>query len=432
MNTLNFALSLLKKEYKKNISYGVILILSIVICFIFTDFAGNKNLISTDRVITYAGTWEGADVPLSSALPFIIICICWIMILSVSNYYLNQKNREFALILISGGGQLDVAKYVLYQVAIILCLAIPVALTIATFMLIQIYSFMYDYLDINVTYSIPISTYINTIISLVPIFAAIVISIAGFAHKNSIQILLGRAEKLMDYKVKKSKSRSFLYFILYIFGVVFIITQKHLLIGYIIATVIGVFSMYGLIKQTIPKVVQVWKNNKGIEKKHAFISFSNYSISLQGTIFLITIMLSLVSALIPVLITQNHLTNEYLTGVISYIVIVILIIVGLICKFVDNIVIRKQEFINMSRIGYNHTEIIKIIRYEVLAFYISILLLPLPYMLLIGIKYVVYDALAINVLILLLLIYIIPTILSMFITYRIYIKTVIVQVKGKR
>lgn len=136
-------------------------------------------------------------------------------------------------------------------------------------------------------------------------------------------------------------------------------------------------------------------------------------------------MLVLVCGLIPVLISQDKITNEYITGLISYIVMAILIVVGIVYKFIDNMMIRKNEFVCLNRIGYTKKEIKKIIRQEVIIYYCTIIFLPLPLVLSIGTRYIMNNDLTVLKLMILIAIYIIPIILSIFVTYNLYLKFMI-------
>ena len=169
----------------------------------------------------------------------------------------------------------------------------------------------------------------------------------------------------------------------------------------------------------------MWKNRSGLEKEHLYISLSNYVVSLQGTIIFSMLMLVLVCGLIPVLISQDKITNEYITGLISYIVMAILIVVGIVYKFIDNMMIRKNEFVCLNRIGYTKKEIKKIIRQEVIIYYCTIIFLPLPLVLSIGTRYIMNNDLTVLKLMILIAIYIIPIILSIFVTYNLYLKFMI-------
>ena len=424
MKTLKFAKTMLKREYRKWISYAMILLVSLMISFIFIDFINNPILLENDIVVGGA-TFKQMEIPLSKGLPFIVISLCYVMILYASNYYLNQQTDSFALLLISGGNFIDVARYVLYQVAILFTFIIPVVLFLAPVILKLIYRLMFSYLKIKTAYQIPITTYINLVFSLIPILMAIGVAIAGFLHRNTLQVLLGRAKARQKIKVKTHSYSSLVYLVIYISSILLVFFQKHYLTAYLFPSILGIIGIYGLLQRTIPKVIQIWKNDKGLENRYLYISLSNYVISLQGTILFSMLMLILVCGLIPVLISQKQITNEYITGLISYITIVLLIVVGLIYKFIDNIMIRKDEFICLNKLGYTKQEIKKIIYQEVVIYYGTMIFLPLFLTLSIGIQYVINNDITIFKLLILIFIYILPIMLSILITYNLYLKLII-------
>lgn len=431
MNILTFALMMLKKQWKESIGYVLVLMLSILVSFIFTDLIDNQLLIDGDLAAGY-GTWQSVKVPLSKGLPFIIIFVCWIMILYASQYYFNKKTKEFALLAISGSSSFDISKYSLYQVILILCIDTPIAFLIGTCLLPVIYFYMYRYLNINyIFYQVPISTYLNTLASLIPIVMVIFLSITGFIRAHSIQELTGRSQDIKEVKNKEKRLKNSVYLLIYIIGIMLMIFQKHSLVIYIAPTVIGISSMIGIINQGIPSFIKNWNNRKGIEKKYSFIALSNYSVSLRGCTYLIMCMVLLIAVLLPILISQKPYTNEYITNIMSYIVMIILLVIGIVYKFCTHILMRKKEFECLSRIGYTRIELLKIIKKEIYVLYATIILLPLPYILVIGTRFMIYEDLSIQLFIFLLGIYMIPVIISSFVTYHLYKKIMMISRKGE-
>ena len=134
--------------------------------------------------------------------------------------------------------------------------------------------------------------------------------------------------------------------------------------------------------------------------------------------------------LIPILISQDKLSKEFFIGIVSYLVITLLLVIAIVYKFIDHITMRKKEFVCLNLVGYIKSKIKIIMRYEVICYYLTIILLPLPLVLLIGSRYIMNQELTIINLIIFLLIYMIPIILSMCITYFVYLKTIITK-EGK-
>ncbi|WP_249030384.1 hypothetical protein [Tannockella kyphosi] len=430
MGTIKFALQMLKREYIKSISYSFILLFSLFISFIFIDIIDNPYLVQGDTV-SGGASWNQVSVPLSIGLPFLIICICWVMILYASDYYLNKKVKEFALIYISGGTFIDVVLYVACQITVILIITIPLSFLLGTIALNQLYTIMYQYLNINIVYHVPFSTYFGCSFTIIPIIMTIMISIAGFSHRNTIQVLLGRTEKASGTIIKDTKIKTPVYIFIYFAALISIVFQEHYAVAYVVPTFLGSFAMYGIIKQVIPKVVRQLNLKKLLEKPFSFIPFSNYCVSMQGTIIMSMLMLCLITLLVPILIGQDPSSNEYFTAILSYISIVILIIVGLVCKFCDLVVLRKGEFIAMAKIGYIYQERKNMIIKEVMIFYGTILVMPLPYILIIGLKFVIAGGLSTKMLFSLILFYVFPSLLSMIVTMYLYNRTVNIKVKGE-
>ena len=128
----------------------------------------NPFLGGNDQVISNNINGE-IILPISKILPFIVIILSWIMIFYASNYFLNSQIEPFTLLLLSGGNMIEVAKYVLYQITVIFIIVIPLSLILGTYILKKIYTIMFLYLNIDGIYTVPVKTYINLLISLIPI-----------------------------------------------------------------------------------------------------------------------------------------------------------------------------------------------------------------------------------------------------------------------
>ena len=423
MSVWEFALSNLKKEYKKNIGYGIILLAAILISFIFNTLILNSDLVSND-IATGGGSWKQVSVPISTGLPFVIVCFSWIMILYASNYLISKKNQEIALIINSGGSFIDVTKYIVIQVLIILCIATPIALIIGGFISEKMYQGIYEYLNISIVPNINyIGSYLNTIGELVPLIIFVGISVAGFSHRNSILDILGRSEASYPHTIKSKSKKTIISVILYILGIVMIFSQSHGLLSYIFPVFIGIVGIYGIVKKGLPRLFKRIINLKGIEYKNILVSLSNCGVDIEGTTVLISFIIALASAIIPILVSQPVVSNEFVTGLISYFVLVFMLALSIVFKLALYFPVRKQEFINMNKIGYTRKDIKKIIFQEMFILYTTILILPLPYVLIIGIRFVIYDNLSNNLLIIIITIFASFLIMSMIIAYIMYRKT---------
>ena len=71
-----------------------------IMIFIFTHISYDQSLIDQD-VFVGGMTWGEVRIPLSVGLPFLIVCLCWMVIIYSNNYYLNKKNQEFSILFMS-------------------------------------------------------------------------------------------------------------------------------------------------------------------------------------------------------------------------------------------------------------------------------------------------------------------------------------------
>ena len=174
MNVLWLVKRTSKRNFKKGIIYAIMLLITLIISFIFFDMIDNPFLGGNDQVISNNINGE-IILPISKILPFIVIILSWIMIFYASNYFLNSQIEPFTLLLLSGGNMIEVAKYVLYQITVIFIIVIPLSLILGTYILKKIYTIMFLYLNIDGIYTVPVKTYINLLISLIPILISIYI-----------------------------------------------------------------------------------------------------------------------------------------------------------------------------------------------------------------------------------------------------------------
>lgn len=425
------ARTMLKRDKKKNITISLVLLFSIIITFIFTNFSYDKNLIAQD-VVHGGPIWEEVRVPLSIGLPFVIVCLCWIMIVYSNVYYLNKKNQEFSLLFLSGASSWDIMKYILYQILFIVLLIIPLAYIggmIGTWVVTRM---IYNYLGFyKLSVHIFPLTYLCVIYGIFAIMFCVLLGTTGYLHRHSIEDFIKNNENMNTVKVKKSSVKSIISVIAYMSGLLIMIFQKYYLHGFIFPCLLCVLGLSIFIRNTIPFLISLWKKKRRVKNKYNIIALSNYGVTLQGSVLLITGIMILFVALLPVLVSQEQYTNEYVTGVFCYLVIILLLVICIIFKILMQIQTRKQEFICMNHIGYIKEELIKMIRKEILIFYSTIIILPMPIVITTGCKFIQYEGLSIIHFIILILIYIIPIILSSYITYHEYKKYIDNSLKGE-
>lgn len=389
MKVFSLATLTLKRNRKQYIIYGLTLIFAIVIHLIFSEFINNPYLIETDRARGIDAP-NGADLPLSMGLPFLIILFCWFMIIYASQYFLNQKNQEFGILFTCGFNLLDFIKYTLIQMEIVFIFVLPVSFVLGVISLFFIHSKIYPYLQINHSiYIITPSTFFTTISALCVLIIIVIIFLVGQLHKSDIYTLINNQNKVQAIHFVSFK-RVLMYLLIYLVGFSSIITIEENLINYIPPTAFGVIGMYGLYKYLLPQVFL--KNKKNLKGKQIYICLSHVGLMIKSTASLIGLLTLLITVLLPVLASQNIKSNEFVTGMISYLFIVAMVIISILYKMNMEKKNKMKEFSILNKVGYVYGDLKKMLLKENILYFICILVIPLPYLFFIAKKFILMNS----------------------------------------
>lgn len=418
MKVFDTSILLLKKNIKSHLTYSLSLLFSIVVCFIFINFSDNPVLIQSDRARGILDP-EGFNLPLSKGLPFVIIVFSWWMILYASQYYFNQRNNEYSLLMMSGMNLFSLMKYSLIQIEMILIIVIPLSFIIGSGALFIFNKMIYDYLHINHSiFDIPISTYITTIYALFMLVLVIIVVLIGSLHKSSILSLKHIMKN--DYRIKKASKWSIIFVLIYLNCLINFFMIDGDWIYFEINSIVGMLGAFGILKKCIPSLLTYLK--KTLIGINSYIILSHLSLSLTSTASLVFLMTIQVTGIIPILALQDPFSNEYVTGIISYIFIVILLLVSIIYKLNIELDNKDYEYAILEKIGYTKKQLKYLMYQENNIYYTMILLIPMPYLLSISYQYIKMYHISIMLLNLLLLFYIIIIFISLMITNQSYKK----------
>lgn len=388
MKVFSLATLTLKRNRKQYIIYGLTLIFAIVIHLIFSEFINNPYLIETDRARGIDAP-NGAGLPLSMGLPFLIILFCWFMIIYASQYFLNKKNQEFGILFTCGFNLLDFIKYTLIQMGIVFIFVLPVSFVLGVISLFFIHSKIYPYLQINHSiYIIAPSTFFTTISALCVLVIIVIIFLVGQLHKSDIYTLINNQNNVQAIHFVSFK-RVLIYLLIYLVGFSSIITVEENLINYIPPTAFGVIGMYGLYKYLLPQVFL--KNKKNLKGKQIYICLSHVGLMIKSTASLIGLLTLLITVLLPVLASQNIKSNEFVTGMISYSFIVAMVIISILYKMNMEKKNKMKEFSILNKVGYVYGDLKKMLLKENILYFICVLVIPLPYLFFTAKKFILMN-----------------------------------------
>ena len=377
MKVFSLATLTLKRNKKQYMIYGLTLIFAIVIHLIFSEFINNPYLIEEDRARGIDDPL-GADIPLSMGLPFLIILFCWFMIIYASQYNFNKKHQEFGILFTSGFNLLDFIKYTLIQMGIVFIFVLPISFILGVLSLFFIHSKIYPYLQINYSiYTIMPSTFFTTISALCVLVVIVIIFLIGQLHKSDIYTLINDENKVQAIHFVSFK-KMMMYLLIYLIGFCSIITVEGNLINYIPPTALGVIGMYGLYKYLLPQLFL--KNKKNLKGKQIYICLSHVGLMIKSTASLIGLLTLLITVLLPVLASQNIESNEFVTGMISYLFIVAMVIISILYKMNMEKKNKMKEFSILNKVGYVYSDLKKMLLKENILYFICVLVIPLPYL----------------------------------------------------
>jgi len=95
--------------------------------------------------------------------------------------------------------------------------------------------------------------------------------------------------------------------------------------------------------------------------------------------------------MLAILASNIHSPREFTTGVIGYVVVIVLLVVSIIYKLSMEAMTRKTLFLNLWKIGYTKKELNKIVRQEVISYYFVLILIPLVYIVFISGRFIYYG-----------------------------------------
>lgn len=429
MGTFKFSMTMLVKDYKKSLFYGITLVFAVTVSFVFFNIINNKDLADT-MIASSGGSWQQVKMPFSSVLSFLIVCFCCFMIFFANNFFLTRKTTELAIMGMSGSGYINSMMYVLYQTFVLLGLATPLGILIGRIVVPYSNAYMYNMLNITKdVHIIPQEAYIYSFLVVAIVLAMICVLTAGYLHRNDILVLLSQ-EKEMNFNSGSKKIFPIICFGIYIFGIVMIFMNPHQANAYIAPTAVGVVGAVGFIRFALPDIIRKLKKNVLLTKRYALISISNLGYSIQRSLLLFSLMTISVTGMMAILAAFKDSPREYVTSVIGYIVVIVLLVVSIVYKLSMEATTRKTLFLNLWKIGYTKKELKRIIKQEVIYYHLILICIPLIYILFIAGRFIYYGDMTIEFALIFSLAYIIPVVLSQIVTYFQYVNAVIKPIRG--
>ena len=423
MGTFKFACKMLKREKKQAISYGIPVLFTVFVSFVFFNIINNDTLMDQTAAAS-GGSFSQVSVPLSSIIAFVVIMFCGLMMVYANSFFCIHKTKEFAILAMSGSSFFDSTLYLFYQEIIISLIALPIGYLMGMAGAVGVNSIMYHAMHIHKSiFMIPMRAYTDTLMTIAILFFVTILGDSGFVYRHDIQTLLHEShEKVVDKKLP-----SHLPPFIYIFAIIILVTTPYSPTGFVFPCFVGGIGAAYVLSQTIPEILRKIKSQH-LGHTLDLVSLSHLSTSLTNSGALILVYVVTNVCMSAMIIAQKNSPREYMTAIIAYVVMTILLSITIMYKYAAETMKRVKAFSNLYKIGCTRKKIASYIKKEVILFYSLLVLIPIVYLAIVMVQVYMHTPDTLGLIIMLFGVDIIPQMILVVITYYIYKKNVYTEI----
>lgn len=379
MGAFLFSMKMLKKEYKKTFMYAFTLMFTIAACLIFFNIMANETLV-VNETVRGGGNWVQVSVPLTTGLAFLIIIFCSAMIIFANNFYLTKKTKELAITTMSGASFGDMNFYLIYQNFAITLIVMPLGLLLGYIFCVLSNYVMYDYLNMNTSiFIVSGEAFFNTFITVLAMIGALILYSSGYVYRHDIQFMLSTQTVNNHEDHRIIRLPKMFYLLVYIVGILLMIFSEYSISIFIFPCFVGILGAGGIMSHVLPDIFAKIKKKKLITNQILLVSVSNLAYSLKQSILLVSLYCISCTSMIALLVSQQNDIKNFLMVVIGFVITIVLLSLGILYKYFSEAIQRQILFFNLYKLGYTRDKIKKIIKYEVIYYYLIITLIPLIY-----------------------------------------------------
>lgn len=379
---LQVSLEMLKKDYKKIFNFvstvAIISCISTVLLQFFNNpeinyvtqikmdnsYVGNQDLEFTTNF--FDGLYKGSMI-------FLLLIIFTTLIIYSCSYYNKTHSQIIGQLKMAGLKNYQIAMYQIIQLVLIILIGYLMGIALSIIIIPMVQYFAYLFIGINqssLVYSL------NTFIQSLAVFGLLLI-IVGLVEMNyaikTIIVDLLKKDTAIIYKRRKERfsQTDCLYVFLFIVGIASMYMGK-LTQGLVFPVCIGAIGAYGIIERVIPELYEEKLENSYVESKQNLV-YRNYLMNLLElkSLFL---MFFLVVIILSTMIYTNYNNKHYsVLFHLSYFLSNIALSYTLANRFTNKRLLKKRYYRNLSRLGLNKIEIVKIAQKEIILVYLTLL-----------------------------------------------------------
>ena len=383
---IGFTFKYFFKEMKKNISMigvitGSLLLLSLILSM-FYNTTLNPNLNMDDLTAFFMDLFRSTVL-----LVFMLICIY--LIVYSANYYNKVHSRILGLLKIFGHTNQEIVVFFVIQLVIILVVSLILFTLLRIVVTPLLFKFISFYLHEHVDTALFGKGYTDTLaFFFLTILVIIFVEFRYIIQTPTTHLVKG--DEVISYKIKtKSLFKEVLYLFLFIYGL-YVMTTSTLKIYLIVPLSLCVFGVNGIVKYTIPRIIQTIIQRKNISGE-MMVVLKNYIFIINQMSMLILLSI-LINLMMPVMIYV--FTNLILNYIIYQ---------RLNIRRLEN----KNSYKKLFTLGYDLKSIKKYSKKEIFLFYLTLFMCISIYLLTLSISLILKEVLPLKALFICLA-YIIP------------------------
>ena len=399
------------KEIKKNISMigvitGAMLLLSLILSM-FYNTTLNPPLKTDDLAAFFMELFR-----LTVILIFMLICI-YVVVYS-TNYYNKMHSKILGLLKIFGYTTKEIVLFFMIQMIMILIISFILFTLLSMVITPILFKFLSFYLQEKMVFVFFGKSYLDTLaFFFLTILVIIFVEFRYIIQTPTTHLIKG--DEMISYKIKtKSLFKKFLYVALFLYGLYIILTST-LKIDLIVPLSLCVFGVNGIIKYTLPRMIQVILLKKDI-KGETLVMLKNYIfiINQMGMLILLSVLINLTMPLmIYIYLNQKGFFIEFLfMYIFTSMILNYIIYQRLKIKRIEN----KQTYKKLYTLGYDVQIIKKYSQKEISLFYMTLFVSISLYILTLTITLIFRHILPTNILFIC-FVYILPMLMMWFIAY---------------
>lgn len=427
MKTIQRAILMLRRSKKETISFIMTLTISIGLLYLFV----NLQIATKQNEINILEIGDTTDlIMLIFTLAIALIC-AWNSF-NANTFFQKAKSKELCVYLSSGMNIVTLSKYLLAQNFIILIISTILG-GILGIILNPIINLLIMILTSTTISLFNLTSYgtITWLAILLFEFIFMVMSNVGYAYRTELKYLLDDSHRLDIGDTRIFKTKDPIYYIFCVLGAILLLILPAKDIFPMVGCAIGIFGLQGILRYAIPKRLELIKNQHiNLNAEKILIVGAFYSL-IKTMCFYIIILFALLILMSCFLFAYDMTNYMRIVLCIGYMLLLIMIGISIYYKLIIEAKKQTGEYYHLQLLGFLKKDLQSIVKKEVRLIFFVILAAPLPYAIILALRFLIIQKISFILCLYVLLSYIVVLLVIGVFTKHSYLKTIFQTDKGE-